>query len=587
MKKHGFAFLSNSMTSAMESHGEIIWFPAPRFDSESLFSKILDDERGGHFSLRPVDWCTDNAAYIGNSLVLKSIFTTAKGALEVIDFLPPGLPAIIRMFKSDVPFIAEIKPRFNYGELTPIVTEHEDGISFRNTKSVESFDVRIFGKYKKISDDTLRFNGGEGYLLSMYAEDFRQGLFSNRGFVYPNPKESLATTLNYWESQLAEVMRVKSFKEAYYRSLAVVMGLTYAASGGIMAAATTSMPTMIGGNWNWDYRYVWTRDTSYAAAALAKVGAFSRARRTLNFLLSLIDLSSKSFDRPLYRVDGTAAPVEMQIPWLKGHLNSRPVRVGNTAWDQIQMDTEGEFVEALYTYYRMSGDIGYVRGAMWALDAIAEWCKGSWRKKSTSLWEERGEQQHFVYTKLMNWLALERISRLNMALGREDKAVELKKVGESIRRDILERGFSRKLNSFVKYYGSSEVDSSLLNILLCGFLGPEDKRVIGTIKLVRARLASKSGLLLRTENDYEGRDSRPFTLINTWLARAYIMMGDMDMAKKTLNGLLNYSTSLLLFSERADEVTKDPLGNFPQLFTHAGIIEAVAEYEDPSLCQKV
>ena len=575
----GYAFLSNSMTSALELFGDICWFPSPRFDSPSLFSKILDENTGGHFSFSLDGKYDVSTSYVNNSLVVKNNFSSKSGKLQTIDFLPIGLPSIIRIFSSDSPFTVEITPTFNYGMINPNYEDADGGISFKNPASRESLDVAINGNYSMLEDGKFRFKPGKGSIFALYTKDYRQGLFSKKGYIYPKPEAALDYSLRYWESQMSIAKTIKHFKEAYYRSIAVVLGLIYAPSGGIIAASTTSIPPIYGEKHNWDYRYVWIRDASYAAEALAKAGFMSKARRIIEFMISVIDPSPKSFDHPLFEIDGTAPPSEEELGWLSGNHGSKPVRIGNAAYLQIQKDTEGVFVDALYTYFILSNDTSIIRENIWAIDAIAKSCSESWKNKSTSMWEERGTPQHFVHTKLMDWVAIDRISKLKRALGNLAVADSLEKISDAIKQDIIENGFSENLGSFVKYYGSNEVDAALLTMPIYGFINPMDRRFIGTQALILKRLMTRQGLLLRTENDYEGNNSHPFTLINTWLARVYTLQGKRSKAKEAIDNLIKFSTSLYLFGERADISRGIPMGNFPQLFPHAGLISAIIDYE--------
>ncbi len=312
------AFLSNGLTSAIELSGSIDWFPCPRFDSPSLFSKILDEKSGGKFSIRPEQEYSVESVYLPKTLALESTFTTKDGKLKLTDFMPIGVPSIIRMFESEIPFIAEIDPIFDNAMTRPSIEELEQGYVFKNYKTSESFEVRFTGNYEILGRGLVRFLPGNGHILSIYFKNFKYGLFSKKGFVYPFPKEALGITTEYWESQVSAARDVKNFTDAYYRSIAVMIGLMYFPSGGIIAAPTSSIPEIIGQSRNWDYRYVWVRDSAYAIEALANAGLVSKASRILNFLISVLDPSSKSFDHPLFQIDGTAPPSRGRIGMAAG-----------------------------------------------------------------------------------------------------------------------------------------------------------------------------------------------------------------------------------------------------------------------------
>ena len=578
------AFLSNGFTSVLELEGSIEWFPCPRFDSPSIFSKILDDASGGYFSVKPEGEYRYKAEYAGKTLILKSTFSTSKGKLELTDFMPMSLPGIIRLFKSSIPFIADIKPIFDYGRINPGIENLEKGFVFSNEGMHDGFEVSISGKFELIEDGIARISKGSGYLFGLYSRDLRNGLFSKSGFVYPDPYESLKLLESYWTGQVKMAIDISKFNDVYSRSLSVILGLMYLPSGGMIAAPTTSLPEIVGGARNWDYRYVWVRDASYAAEALAGCGLTSKSRKALDFLVSVIDPSSKSFDHPYYTVDGTEPLAEERLGWLRGYKRSKPVRRGNAAYLQVQIDIEGAFMGALYTYFKHSKDIGFVSENWWAVESIAEWTEKSWSSKSTSLWEEREEPRHFVHTKVMSWVAMTRAAWLAEAIGNK-RAAEWSSTAEAIKEDIMENGFSAKLDSFVKFYGAEEVDAALLTLPLYGFIDAKDPKFASTLKKIEKDLMMSDGLLIRYAADAMGRLMNPKALLSTWLARDYIRMGDVKRAEETLEGLISHATNMLLFAEHIDRNTYETRGNFPQLFPHAGLVAALTELNDPKLCK--
>ncbi len=572
------AFLSNGLTAAMELEGSIDWFPCPRFDSPSIFSRILDKEKGGYFSLRPAGRYRLNSSYVKDTLVLRNVFTTTGGVLETKDFMPLSLSGIMRVYRSSVPFVLDIKPMFKYGLAAPEPRERESGIIFKNKESMEALEVVIRGRYSLISGHRIRMERGSGSVFALYSKDIRYGLFSNAGFVYPEPGEALSNTVNYWRTQLSLAQKVPVHMGAYSRSIAVVLGMIYAPSGAIIAAPTTSLPEITGKGRNWDYRYLWIRDASYAAEALACAGYLSKARRIIDFMLSVLDPASKSFDHPLYSIDGTPPSPERTLYWLAGSRGSGPVRTGNSAYMQVQMDIEGEFMNALYAYLKLSNDLSYAIESWWAVEAITKWVGKAWRLKSTSLWEEHEERRHYVHTNVMQWVAVDRARLIAMMIGYAEKARELGKVGDEIRSDVLSKGFSKKANSFVKYYGSTEVDASLLTLPLYGFIKADDPRFLSTLERIERELLAAPGLLLRYRSDFLGEVLHPFTLLSTWLARVYLRTGERKKAEDTISALLERSTELQLLGEHVDVRTSEPMGNLPQLFPHAGLVQALSEF---------
>ncbi|MEM0374303.1 MAG: glycoside hydrolase family 15 protein, partial [Sulfolobales archaeon] len=351
---------------------------------------------------------------------------------------------------------------------------------------------------------------------------------------------------------------------------------------GIIAAPTTSLPEIIGSSRNWDYRYVWIRDASHAAEALIKAGLIIEGRNILSFLTSVMEPSSKSFDHPLYSVDGTPPPAEEILDWLKGHKDSFPVRIGNAAYMQLQMDVEGFYLHSLYTYYQATKDKVYLEDNWWAIESIANWVKKNWKMKSTDLWEQRGIEKHFTFTKVMNWVALDRASRLALELGYKKEAEEWGKVSEEIRKDVLENGYSEELGHFVSYYEGKSIDGSLLALPLFGFISAKDPRFLNTLKKIEEDLTVTEGFLLRYKEDFMGNVKHPFTLLSTWLARIYIRLGDVEKASRILEKLIKCSTDTLLIGEHVDIETCEPRGNFPHVFPHSGLILAVIELQENS-----
>ncbi len=576
-------FLSNGITSAIENEGRIEWFPCPKFDSPSIFSGILDDRKGGYFAIRPEGRYSVKTAYVEDTLVAENFFSTSKGSLSMHDFMPLSLPAIMRVYESRIPFIADIQPMFNYGMINPSVEYVEDGISFRNNGSNEGVEISINGEYEVLSDGTLEMQPGHGNFFLMYSKDLRYGLFSNKSFVFPDPYDSLHKTINYWRNQLRPAKKVSKYAQAYKMSILVALGLIYQPSGAIIAAPTASLPEIIGDTRNWDYRYMWIRDGAYAAEALTKIGYATETKRIFDFMFSVTDPSSKTFDHPLYSIDGTAPRPEENIGWLSGSHKSKPIRIGNGAYMQVQMDVEGAFIDALYTYLNMTNEKSYIINHWWVIEAAIEWVGRSWTFPSTSLWEERETLAHFVNTKVMQWVAVDRACRMARSIGQAQEAKDWSILADMIRHDIMLHGYSNETKSFVKSYDSQEVDAALLVMPLYGFIDAKDPKFLSTLRRIEVELLISNGLMLRYKNDALGSVQHPFTLLNTWLARVYLRMGERRMAERVIDSMLRYATDMLLFGEHVDAKTREPLGNFPQLFPHAGLLTTIAEYDDPTL----
>ncbi|MDE1768595.1 MAG: glycoside hydrolase family 15 protein, partial [Candidatus Micrarchaeota archaeon] len=544
-------FLSNGITCALENEGSIIWFPAPRFDSPSLFSKILDENKGGCFSIAPESKYSLRTSYIVDTLVAENVYTTSDGKLKVTDFMPLGISGIMRVYESRVPFLADIKPMFNYGMTNTKAKYVEDhGFYFESTNSAEGLEVSIDGRYRLLDNGTLHFQPGKGYMFAMYSSDLSNGIFRNKNFVFPQPYDALEKTTKYWKEQVMIGNKVSAkFKGIYTSSILVSLGLMYLPSGAIIAAPTTSLPEIVGESRNWDYRYLWIRDASYAVEALVNIGHAAKARRILDFMMSLIDPSSKGFDHPLYAIDGTAPPKEQSLNWLSGNKNSKPVRIGNAAYMQVQTDTEGAFMAALYAYLRKTNDKSYISDNWLFIESACSWIKRSWSLASTNIWEERDEPKHFVHTKVTQWVAVDRAAKMAVIIGHKKEAREWSELAAEIKSDVMSNGFSKELNSFVQYYGSNKVDAALLTLPLYGFIDVKDPLFLGTLKRLEKDLVVEGGLMLRYKSDFMGNAAHPFTLPTTWLARVYLRLGERRKAEKIIDNLTKASTDLFLLSE--------------------------------------
>lgn len=575
-----YAFLSNGLTSALESQGSIDWFPVPRFDSQSVFTRLLDNDKGGYFSIRPLEYEKIQEEYIGYSLILKTTYKKGDLSANIIDFLPLSLPGIIRLYDTQLPLEVNINPVFNYGLINAGTEMQKDGIVFKNPLSKEGIELLIYGDHEVISPYKFIIKPGKGYLYLLYSKDLRYGLFSQKGFVYSRPYEAFSKLVSYSEIELSRAKRTKltQLKDLYYRSLSVLLGLLYKPSGGIIASPTTSLPEIVGLERNWDYRYVWIRDGSYATEALIKAGLLNEARRSLDFIISVVDPSSKSFDHPFYTIDGTPPPAEENLDWLSGYKNSKPVRVGNAAYLQIQMDVEGAFMQALYQYYKETQDDDYIDRNYWVIEAIASWVKSAWKDESTDIWEEREVTRHYTHTKVMLWVALDRASKLAEALGYKKDVDDWRSEANKIKEDIMKNGVAN--NTFVRYYGGDEIDAALLTLSLYDFIDSNDKIFLNTLNRIENELKVGDGLYLRYKKDFLGTTVHPFSLVTTWVTRVYIRLGNYDRAISLLKRLNSCANSLKLLGEHIDQNTCEARGNFPQSFPHAGIVLSIIELEE-------
>ncbi len=377
-------------------------------------------------------------------------------------------------------------------------------------------------------------------------------------------------TIEYWRRKIT-TSKTRKLSHLYDTSLAVLLGSIYAPSGGSIASPTTSLPEIVGGSRNWDYRFAWVRDSSITAEALLDAGYLVEARSIIRFLLSLVNFSSKPFFYPLYTIEGTIPPPERKLRWLSGFRNSRPVRIGNAASTQIQLDVEGFFMSSLHKYFDLTKDNVFVNDVFERLRYIADWEAENWSIKDSGIWEDRGDPQHYIHSKIMMWIAMERAGRISRSLGLGDPW-----------RDSREKLYTWIMENspgyFPRYQGSKEVDASILSAPLYGFVDVNDETFRKTLSRVEKELV-KEGLVKRYSTDFMGEAKHPFLLTTLWLARVYIRLGDVRKAMNIVEKLDKVSGSLHLLGEHFDVSSNEFMGNFPQVFVHAQMVTTLKELE--------
>ena len=576
---HGF--ISNGYGAALiSSDASIDWLTLPRFDSPPLFCSLLDDETNYSFGIDFGSNVTFRREYMSNALILQTTVKSELGRAQIRDLMPQSESALMRYIKSTMPFSIFIRPTFEYGLIHPSFYLKDNGAIFSDPTGKQAFEIKFKwnSKVTSVGNGKWNFKGGEGYILMLYTNDVGYGLFSKKGGVYSIPREAMKSTMEYWRSTVSwcPFEPPDWAKRAFNTSLLVTMGLIYRPSGAIIASPTTSLPEVVGSNRNWDYRFAWIRDASFAAQALIKAGFIIKGREILNFLLSVLDPSRKPFNHTLYTVDGGPPPSETTLDWLSGYRGSKPVRVGNAAHLQIQLDIEGEFMKALETYYDATKDKEYILNNWWAVEAIARFTEISYKRPDAGIWEERGKELQYTHSKVMMWSALNTALKLAIELGKVEKHEMWKLHADRIRAFTFERSWDNEIQSFVRSFGSREIDASLLAMPLYGFIEISDDRFKLTLKRIEDELVSNY-MVFRYRKDFLGRARHPFGLASSWMARVKNMQGNREEAIKYIMRLINCSNDLGLLGEHVDTKTCEPRGNYPQLFTHVGIIEAVAE----------
>ncbi|WP_327596985.1 glycoside hydrolase family 15 protein [Streptomyces chartreusis] len=580
-----YALIGDMQTAALVCRdGTVDWLCLPRFDSHAIFAGLLGTEEHGFWRLGPAhasDSPPPTAArrsYRGDSLILESEWDTPRGTVRVIDFMPPrdGAPQLIRIVEGvsgRVPMRSTLRMRFSYGRVVPWVHKHEGRtVAVAGPDSVWfDTEAETYGKsLTTYSDFTVA--PGERIAFTISWEPSHK-----QPPALPEPELSLTATEGFWREWVEHCTYHGPYREAVIRSLITLKALTYAPTGGIVAAPTTSLPEDIGGVRNWDYRYTWLRDAAITLSSLLRTGYREEARAWREWLLRAVAGDPENL-QIMYGIAGERELGEAELDWLPGYENSAPVRVGNGAAHQLQLDVYGEVTEALHLAH-MTGLARNDYASLLQLKLI-RYLEDHWQEPDEGIWEVRGPRRHFVHSKVMAWVAVDRTIKLIESGDADGPLERWKELRDEIHRDVCEKGYDKERNTFTQSYGSKELDASLLLIPQMGFLPPDDKRVIGTIEAIQRELSTSDGFILRypTQGEHEGvdglsGDEGAFLACSFWMADDLAMIGRVDEARKLFERLLSLRNDLGLLAEEWDPVRQRQVGNFPQAFSHVPLID--------------
>ncbi|MEU7580783.1 glycoside hydrolase family 15 protein [Streptomyces sp. NPDC041068] len=574
-----YALIGDHQTAALIGRdGSLDWLCLPRFDSAACFAALLGDEENGHWRVAPTDAgpCT-RRAYRPDTLVLDSEWDTENGSVRVTDFMPqrdrtPDVVRIVEGLKGSVTVRSTLRLRFDYGSVVPWMRRQDghrvavagpDSVWLRSEPQVHTWG-HAFGTH---SEFTVEEGEKVAFVLTWHpSHEPRPPLV--------DPYDSLRDSVADWRAWAAHCTYEGPHRDAVVRSLITLKALTYAPTGGIVAAPTTSLPEEIGGVRNWDYRYCWLRDATLTLGALVSAGYLAEAEAWRDWLLRAVAGNPDDL-QIVYGLSGERRLAEHELPWLSGYADSAPVRVGNEAVEQLQLDVYGEVVDSLALAHRS----GLARRPhAWNLQlCLLEFLRKKWQEPDQGLWEVRGGRRHFVYSKVMVWVAADRTVRSLEADPELGGDVERwRELRDEVHREVCERGYDAERNTFTQSYGSTELDASLLLIPRLGFLPPDDPRVIGTIDAVRADLG-RHGFLRRYSGDEREIDGLPgqegtFVVCSFWLADALHMTGRTKEARELFERLVELRNDVGLLAEEYDAVAERQLGNFPQAFSHIGLV---------------
>ncbi len=580
-----YGLIGNLETCALVGDdGSIDWLCTPHLESPSVFAAILDAEKGGKFCIQPVGRYSSKQSYIERTNVLETKFTTDSGTAALTDFMTPvyelteltGKPRSlfrkVECITGRIEMKVEYSPRFDYARTVPIIENLHGGILARGGNQ----ELFLFsGKQLRADAREVRstFNLHKGDILWFVLSYDKMHTFSPR-----ECEELLQRTIQYWqewahECEIEKCVFNGPWHDQVVRSGLVLKLLTHPATGAIAAAPTTSLPEEIGGVRNWDYRYSWIRDSSFTAQALYDLGHKNEALEFFHWFHRICALKKHPSEiQIMYGLHGDMDLTEEILGHLSGYMDSRPVRVGNGAAKQKQLDIYGELIEAFFETYRYEKGIP---GDLWKIIwQITDYVCEVWNTPDYGIWEVRCEPKHFTHSKLMCWVAIDRSLRMAKYCGFDAPVRKWKKTRDEIRDAILKYGFNQKLNSFVQDFDSTYLDATALLIPIHEFLPPDDPKVQGTIDAIKSNL-SQNGLIYR----YNGEDGLPggegtFLLCTFWLVDVLALSGRIDEAEELYQSVLKHISPLGLFAEEFDAVNQKHLGNYPQGFSHIGLINS-------------
>lgn len=590
-----YGIIGNMQTSALiGKNGSLDWFCFPHFDSPSIFGALLDSEKGGSFAIEPqLSKITHKQVYWPDTNVLVTRFLSEEGVAEITDFMPVGVASHkygyrhlvrrVQVIKGHMAFLMKCEPAFNYGRDTHKTELTDGGAIFYSPLQNLGLGTRV---PLKITDkgviSEFELQEGESAIFSLQqVDDGKLICLSPENVSYLFDK-----TVNYWHKWLSKCTYSGRWREMVYRSALVLKLLTYEPTGAIIAAATTSLPEGIGGERNWDYRYTWIRDAAFTIYALMRIGFTEEAANFMNWLEGRCrELEEDGSLQIMYGIDGRHDLPEEVLDHLEGYQKSAPVRIGNNASKQLQLDIYGALLDAVYLFNKYGSPISY---DLWRhLRKLTNWVVKNWNQPDEGIWEVRGGKQHFVDSRVMCWVALDRAIRLADKRSFPSDYDLWIKTRDTIYEEIMEKGWNKEMGAFTQAYGSDALDASMLIMPLVFFVSPTDPRMLKTLDAIN-KSPSQGGLVVNslvyrynTEHGIDGLsgDEGTFNICSFWLVEALTRAGSagdkerLHQARLIFEQMLGYANHLGLYAEETGP-NGEALGNFPQAYTHLALISA-------------
>jgi len=580
-----YALIGDTHTAALVSRaGSIDWLCLPRFDSPACFAALLGDERHGRWLLAPAGQAREvRRRYIGDTLVLETEHRTDDGVVRVLDCMPPrqqdpDVTRVVEGVRGRVPMRMELTIRFDYGSIVPWV--RKEGGALHAVGGPDSVWLRtpvpVHGEnWTSVAEFTVAEGERVPFMLTWHASH-------KRAPRRIDPIQAVDDTQAWWAEWASRLAYQGDWQDAVIRSLLTLKALTYAPTGGIMAAPTSSLPEALGGLRNWDYRYCWLRDSTFTLSALMLAGLSDEAKAWREWLLRAVAGQPQQM-QILYGVAGERRVTEQELAWLPGYQGARPVRVGNAAVGQFQLDVYGEVMDTLHLGRRIGLESDE---PAWDLQrALLEFLESNWREPDEGIWEIRGPRRHFTHSKVMAWVALDRAVKAVELAGLDGPVERWRALSREIHDEVCREGYDDERDTFVQSYGDQRLDASLLLIPLVGFLPATDPRIKGTVAAIQRELVV-DGLVLRYHPEgSQAVDGLPpgegtFLACSFWLADNLAMMGRHDEAAAIFERLLALRNDVGLLAEEFDPHLGRQLGNFPQAFSHVALVNSARNLSD-------
>jgi len=581
MKNYDYGIVGNCSTAALVSSDcNIVWMCLPNFDSSSLFAQILDDKKGGYFKISAVNLVKSEQEYIIHTAILRTVFETKDGIFEVNDYMPrfenfrrdhycpPEIHRRIKVVSGSPKMKIDLDARPNYALGGADYTIKDDYIKITSQKGhYNSFYLYSNVDYEKV------INGEEIAL-----EKYTYFLLSFHEKIEPIDNDKIfldyQKTKSYWLDWVQRTHYPEKYKEEVLRSAITLKLLMYQRTGAVIAAATTSLPEIIGRDRNWDYRYCWIRDAAMIIDLYVRIGHIKSADGFINFILNRVQLKHEDIG-VIYGINGEEKLDEKTLDHLSGYEGSKPVRIGNDAYKQKQNDLYGELIETIFTYFVVNRRASFqVNEEIWTMTrSLVNRVRDTWRDSDCGIWERRDKPQHYVHSKLMNWVAMDRAVKIAKFVHKDHYIKPWSKIAEEVKTDILKNGWNEKLGAFTMYYGSDIYDASNLLMLHYGFLSMDDPRIVSTVQQCYEHLVKEGFTFRYITEDGLGIPENAFIVCSFWMINALYLIGEEQKSRDMFKNLLNSANHLNLYSEDIEVSTRRLTGNFPQGYSHLAFIQ--------------